>query len=66
MHLPRRGMKLACCDCGLVHYLKPRLDARGRIWVRVFRDDRATAGVRKARPLRGVARAIRSGGEPDK
>jgi hypothetical protein len=46
----RRGYKLACCDCGLVH----RVDfkhvpwGRGRkIRIRVFRDERATAAVRR-------------------
>ena len=46
----KRGYKLACCDCGLVH----RLDfehvkfGRGRkIIFRAFRDERATAAVRR-------------------
>jgi len=45
----KRGYKLACCDCGLVH----RIDfdnvpcGRGRrVIFRVFRDNRATAAIR--------------------
>ena len=63
MHLPRGGSKVACCDCGLVHHFQPKIDKRGRIWVRVLRDDRATGAVRKARPLRGIAKAIKSSGQ---
>jgi len=46
----KRGYKFACCDCGLVH----RMDfdhvkwGRGRkIVFRVWRDERATAAVRR-------------------
>lgn len=63
VHLPRNGRKIICCDCGLSHWFTPRVDARGRVYVRVERDDRSTAGVRRARPLRGVAKAIKSGGQ---
>ena len=48
----KRGYKMACCDCGLVH----RLDfehvrwGRGRkILIRAFRDERATAAIRRER-----------------
>lgn len=59
MHLPRRGMKLACCDCGLVHFLSPKIDKRGRILVRVLRDDRASGAIRRAKGLAEVAKAVR-------
>ena len=42
----RRGYKLACCDCGLVH----RIDFRQRgshLEFRVYRDNRATAMMRR-------------------
>lgn len=51
----KRGYKLACCDCGLVH----KVDfehvpwARGRkILFRVFRDNRATALIRRHRRIK--------------
>jgi len=42
----RRGYKLACCDCGLVHKFDFRVH-RGRIEIRAFRDNRATAAIRR-------------------
>jgi len=46
----RRGYKMACCDCGLVHRMEFKLVRRGKgrfIWLRAFRDKRATAAMRK-------------------
>ena len=47
----KRGYRLGCCDCGLVH----RIDfehipwGRGRkVIFRAFRDDRATRAIRSA------------------
>lgn len=42
----RRGYKLACCDCSLVHRLDFRIWRR-RVQFRVFRDSRATAAMRR-------------------
>jgi hypothetical protein len=42
----RRGYKLACCDCGLVHRVDFRL-YRGRVQFRAFRNERATALMRR-------------------
>lgn len=42
----RRGYKLRCCDCGLVHKMDFRI-SRGRVQFRVFRDNRATAAIRR-------------------
>jgi len=42
----RRGYKMACCDCGLVHRIDFRL-RNGHIEFRVFADNRATAAVRR-------------------
>jgi hypothetical protein len=44
----RRGYKMECCDCGLVHTLDFRIRSR-RIQMRAFRDNVATANKRRAR-----------------
>lgn len=48
----RRGYRLACCDCGLVHELEFRLEKRNRgKWVRVQfrgrRNERSTSLMRR-------------------
>lgn len=43
----RRKDKLACCDCGLVHRTETRV-VKGVIYMRIFRDERATAAKRRA------------------
>jgi hypothetical protein len=47
MHLPRRGMYLACCDCHLVHDLAVRVDAKKQIWIKVTRHNRSTGALRR-------------------
>ncbi len=47
MHLPRRGMDLACCDCHLVHSLSVKIDDRRKIWIKVTRYNRSTAALRR-------------------
>jgi hypothetical protein len=42
----RKGYKMACCDCGLVHGLDFRVKA-GRAEFRVFRLARSTGQVRR-------------------
>lgn len=42
----RKGYKLACCDCGLVHNVDFRTQ-RGKIQFRVSRNERSTAAVRR-------------------
>jgi hypothetical protein len=46
----RKGYKMACCDCGLVHEMDFRI-VRGKGWesiqFRVRRNNRATAGIRR-------------------
>ena len=42
----RRGYKMSCCDCGLVHVLNFRL-RKGRIQLQAFRDNRATGQKRR-------------------
>lgn len=46
----RKGYKMQCCDCGLVHLLEFRIH-NGHIQMRGFRDERATAAVRRWRNL---------------
>lgn len=47
----RKGYKLACCDCGLVHRLDFRIvqyaKNQRKIQFRVFRDNRATGQMRR-------------------
>lgn len=43
----RRGSKMECCDCGLVHTLNFRIRER-RIQFQASRDNRATANKRRA------------------
>ena len=47
----RRGYRVGCCDCGLVHRMNYRLhrnqNGRCQIQVQSFRDNRATAQVRR-------------------
>jgi hypothetical protein len=44
--VPRRGWRLACCDCGLVHLVNFRI-VGGRLQVQAVRHARATAGRRQ-------------------
>lgn len=47
----RRGrdiLKFACCDCGMVHFIKVQLTKKEKyFWVRFWRDDRATGQLRR-------------------
>jgi hypothetical protein len=42
----RRGYKLACCDCGLVHRMDFRVHQK-RVQFRAFRANRSTALMRR-------------------
>lgn len=42
----RKGYKMCCCDCGLVHNVDFRVKG-GRVQFRVFRNNRSTALVRR-------------------
>jgi len=44
----RRGHKMRCCDCGLVHVVNFRVRG-GKLQFQVFRDDRATAASRRGK-----------------
>ena len=48
----RKGYRMRCCDCGLVHIVDFHLlryagSRRGKIKFRLFRDNRATAAIRR-------------------
>lgn len=46
----RKGYKMACCDCGLVHTIDFRVVKR-RVQFRVFRNNRSTALMRRHRNI---------------
>jgi hypothetical protein len=45
VHWSRKGHLVACCDCGLVHLMRPRVRA-GRVEVQATRMPRNTAARR--------------------
>lgn len=45
--VPKRGHKNACCNCGLVHRFKYRVNAKGQIELQAVTDKRATAAIRR-------------------
>lgn len=48
----RRGYKMCCCDCGLVHTMNFRIVKSGRgsfIQLQAFRNERSTALSRRAK-----------------
>ncbi len=47
----RKGYKMACCDCGLVHSMDFRVK-EGRAQFRVFRNNRSTALMRRHRNIK--------------
>ena len=50
------ALKLACCDCGLVH--KVLIEHAGvELTMRAWRDPRATAAKRRKRQLRNSSRS---------
>ena len=42
----RRGYRMMCCDCGLVHVLNYKI-VKGKIFFQAFRDNRATGQARR-------------------
>lgn len=46
VHWSRKGHLVACCDCGLVHLMKPRV-RNGRVEVQATRLQRNTAARRR-------------------
>lgn len=43
----RRGYRMRCCDCGLVHRMDFRI-FKTRAQFRCWRDERATAAIRRS------------------
>ena len=43
----QEGYKMACCDCGLVHVIDFRVSEEGKVQLRPYRDNRATAAKRR-------------------
>lgn len=41
-----KGYNLACCDCGLTHKIDFKI-VDGRVWFRVYRNNRATGQIRR-------------------
>ena len=54
VHPKKKGYKMMCCDCGLVHKMEfehfPYGNGRA-IQFRVWRDERATSQARRRRPV---------------
>jgi len=48
IQVPKRGFKEQCCSCGLVHKVNFRVNDKGQFEIQTFRDERATAAVRRA------------------
>ncbi len=46
----RKGYKLECCDCGLVHSFDFRI-RQGKVQFRAFRDNRRTTIRRRKRQI---------------
>ena len=46
--LPKRKLRMACCDCKLVHEFKFRI-VKGKITFIITRDNRATANMRRSK-----------------
>lgn len=48
-------LKLACCDCGLVHDMAFAIEKNGNLGIALRRNNRATAAKRRAaRPNRNM------------
>ena len=46
----RRGHLIACCDCGLVHFVRFRL-VGGRLQMQAHRDDKRSESRRRRKDL---------------
>lgn len=59
--LRKRGYRLGCCDCGLVHRHNYRVRADGTIQFQAFRDDRQTRALQARWQTMALhARALRA------
>ena len=48
--LHQTGDRIRCCDCGLVHNVE--FSRKGKVRLRVWRNERATAAVRRSNKVR--------------
>lgn len=46
MEVEKEGVHLACCGCGMVHFVKPKI-RQGRVFLRINRDEAETLKLRK-------------------
>jgi hypothetical protein len=54
----RKGYRMACCDCGLVHRMNFRIHKEGAkhyIQMQAFRDERSTAALRREKKRQQAA-----------
>ena len=51
VEIPDWEMYLCCCDCGLTHYMKFKPEGRkqGKLYMQIWRDNRATGQHRRWR-----------------
>ncbi len=48
--VPLRGkINVVCCDCSLTHVYEFKLDDKKLLWMRGWRDNRATANRRRSK-----------------
>jgi len=47
-------LRMACCDCGLIHTIAFAVEANGNLGIAVRRENRATAAKRRGAKLRGL------------
>lgn len=57
LRITPRFIDIACCDCGLVHTVRFRVQRKGErnvITRRTWRNERATAAIRRGKRFRGL------------
>lgn len=47
-------LKIACCDCSLVHHFEFEVKRGGTVVLRTWRDNRATGQLRRAHKRKGA------------
>lgn len=54
----KKGYKMQCCDCGLVHKVDFKISGR-HVLLRAFRDERATAAVRRGKQSKAKIKKLK-------
>lgn len=67
---PRKGYRMACCDCGLVHSIDFEIGKNSKTGkmqpiFKVDRDNRATAAMRKAKRFDKIRKFLPSVKKPE-